>query len=162
MTTLVLENNYENVSIQLLDTGFDDYIDKIKQINTDVEQASIHGFEYNESIANSSFNEDSIQVDSTSINDQISLYSSQSYDTRNELTVIGFKVCTVNNFKLNFESPNWFNDIKTIFDDETDKMKLNDAKRNAVLKDLRLRNIREHWNIDKISSPYENVNMFNN
>ena len=89
------------------------------------------------------------------------MHSSQSYDTSHELTVIGFKVCTVNSFKLNFESPNWFNDMKTICDDKIDKIRLSDLKRNDILKDLRLRNIIEHKNIDKISLPYENVNKIN-
>lgn len=148
---------------------FDDYIEKykegkeeeevedmeLKESRTDTMQSV--STEMSETMTASTLSEYQLEEDEKSI------VSSQSYEPGvlggQDLTVIGFKVCTANNFTLDMKAPNWFNNSKSVVDGKTEEVlvKLNDLKRNVILKDLRVRNIRETCNIDKISVDYENV-----
>lgn len=146
---------------------FDDYIEKYKEGEEEVQDIQLKesrtdtmqsvSTEMSETMTTSTLSEYQLEEDEKSI------VSSHSYEPGvlggKDLAVIGFKVCTANNFTLDMKAPNWFNNSKSVVDGKTEEVlvKLNDLKRNVILKDLRIRNIRETCNIDKISVDYENV-----
>jgi len=70
-----------------------------------------------------------------------------------EVRVAGLSWCAAGGFELEREA-RWF--YKSAALDEA-KARLDDLKRSLVLRDLRLRNIRESESVDKVSVVYQNV-----
>ena len=99
--------------------------------------------------------------------DVTSVVSAQSYEPLDgnlstDVTVIGFKMCAASSFKLDTRvASNWLGNSKSVQDGKIEEVtvKLNDLKKSLVLRDLKLRNMREHRNVDKISVNYVNVTI---
>ena len=100
--------------------------------------------------------------------DVTSVVSAQSYEPLDgnlstDVTVIGFKMCAASSFQLDTRvASNWLGNSKSVQDGKIEEVtvKLNDLKKSLVLRDLKLRNMREHRNVDKISVNYVNVTFW--
>lgn len=172
MSSLVIDNNFKNIKNTLEETEFEEFINKIRDSNEQVvrdekqdhSKSTLSIDSYDSSLSlkrdfNETFNNLEKSNYSQEFEDTLSLNSQQGSEVSSDLTVIGFRVCTANNFRFDNMS-SWFNkNVSIIRDSQLDdiKVKLNELMRDIILKDLKLRNLRENVNVDKISIPYENV-----
>ena len=180
----VKQNVYENVLTTLSESTqqIDDYIDKIKKFdtdttdissNTEILSSSINSNNFlitrdhsgsNVSETNSTNSFSGISDDNHSkYSDQISLHSnSESIGSGIQLDLLGFKICNASNFLLdsNSLSASWFDPNADLIDEiDEDAYNKKSEWRNRTLNELKKRNIKETFGIDKISNPYENVNF---
>ncbi len=70
-----------------------------------------------------------------------------------ELQVTGFRSCSADFFELKKEAK-WFYKNSVVYEV---RVKLEELYRSQVLRDLKLRNIRENMCVDKVSVMYQNV-----
>ena len=141
----VILENFDNLAI-------DNFIDKFKTVETN----SIGTVSASLLSSQSWDSSNSLEKGGSFIQeDEKNLYEEENI-IETDLVVIGFKICTANSFQLDQNRvPNWLSSADFIQDKKINEHTV--ELRNVILSSLKLRNLREHCHVDKITFPYENV-----
>jgi hypothetical protein len=138
---------FEDVTASLEQVGFEEFIGEIKERSSREER--LWREERAESAVSAST---SCSLDLAERLDESGCRESAERGSV-EVRVAGLSGCAAGGFELEREA-RWFYKNTTL--DEA-KARLDDLKRSLVLRDLRLRNIRESESVDKVSVVYQNV-----
>ena len=148
---LIIKNEFSVVLESIDNLSIDKYIDKYKTVETNSTETISASLLSNQSWDSSN----SLEQSSSLQEDETNFYEEENI-VETDLVVIGFKLCTANSFQLDQNRvPIWFSSGDFIQDG-----KINNGTtevRNLILNNLKLRNLREHCHVDKITFPYENV-----